>query len=483
MQDHVKKLRDYAGVSSIVVNRSEPVPPFRVCLFCLVTNCNIAHRRSHAKHIMPKRSGSDLEEEAEEAKRLNNNPSPKARISIEGTRNMDIQQDFTELKRNMEEMKMEFQQSLDALSRKIGEVVITQNATTQATNFQSDFLEEVNDKCVDQQLKTTKIERKMDTMSQAITGNETNIATARREIRQNTQDIKERNLILNGIPESNDEVPLDAAIKFLKNIDATVCKNDFETAYRMGRKSNKKGANRVLLVKFKVAERKQEVMKKKAVMKSKKKLGRVYCNNDLPEATRKVLQDMRDIASYALKIGYREAKVSGNKLVIDGKTYHENELSTLPDNIKLESVKTRPTGNGIGFQSRHSYLSNFYACQVRINGRLFTSSEQAYQYQKAVVCERDDTALSIKSNNDPEEVKKLGDNLDTCPEWEEKKRATLKCVVAHKFKQNPKLKAKLESTSGMNLLECTTSRYWGTGRKLDSPLWNESNDYEGRNEI
>lgn len=432
---------------------------------------------------MPKRTGSELEEETDEVKRHNNNPSPKAPISADISTKMDPAQGYTELKRNMEEMKNEIQQSLDALSRMLGEVVITQNATTQATNFQSDFLEEVNEKCVDLQLKATKCERKMDMMSQSITGNETNIASARREIRQNTQDIKERNLVLNGIPELQNEVPLEAAIKFLKNVDDTVCKNDFETAYRMGRNTSKKGASRVLLVKFKFADRKQEFMKKKAAMKSKKKLGKVYCNDDLPEATRKVLQDMRDIASYALKIGYKEAKVSGNKLVIEGKVYHENELSTLPDNIKLENVKTRPIGNGIGFQSRHSYLSNFYACQIRINGKLFTSSEQAYQYQKAVICERDDTALSIKANNDPEEVKKLGDNAETCPEWESKKRAVMKCVVAHKFKQNPKLRAKLEGTRGMDLLECTTNRYWGTGRKLDSPLWNESNNFEGKNEL
>lgn len=224
-------------------------------------------------------------------------------------------------------------------------------------------------------------------------------------------------------------------------------------------------------------------MRKKAALKSKKQLGKVFCNDDLPEATRKVIQEMRDIASYAIKIGYSDAKVSGNKLFVNGKTYYENDLATLPDNLKLENVKTRPTGTGIGFQSRHSFLSNFYPCHIRINGKLFTSSEQAYQHSKAIVCERDDTALSIKSTNDPEKAKHLGDKLDTCPEWELKKRAVMKCVVAHKFKQNFDLRRKLQNTAGMKCLECTTNRYWGTGRRLDSPLWNESSNYEGRNEL
>lgn len=145
--------------------------------------------------------------------------------------------------------------------------------------------------------------------------------------------------------------------------------------------------------------------------------------------------------------------------MIEGKTYHKNELVLLTNdnNIKLKNVKTRPIGSGLGFQSRNSYLSNFYPCQIRINGRLFVSSEQAFQYHKAVICERDDTALAIKSNKDPEEVKKLGDKLDTCPEWKIKKRALMKRVLAHKFKQNLKIRAKLQSIAGMNLLECTTS--------------------------
>lgn len=238
---------------------------------------------------MPKRTGSDLEGEPDETKRQNNNPSPKSLILKEElSRNMDLLQDITELKKNMEDMKIEFRESLDSMSRKLGEVVITQNATTQATNFQSDFLEEVNEKCVDQQLKTTKNERKMEVMAQAITGNETNIAAARQEIRQVSQDVKERNLILNGIPESVIEVPLNTAIKFLKNIDPTITSNELEKAYRMGKQESKKGSIRVLLVKFKIGDHKQEIMRKKAAMKNKKQLGKVYCNDDLPEGSRKV---------------------------------------------------------------------------------------------------------------------------------------------------------------------------------------------------
>lgn len=87
-------------------------------------------------------------------------------------------------------------------------------------------------------------------------------ATARQEKRQVAQEIKERNLILNGIAETHEKVPLNVAIKFLKIIDPTVSENDLETAYRMGKKEDRKGSHQILLVKLKLGERKQDIMKK-----------------------------------------------------------------------------------------------------------------------------------------------------------------------------------------------------------------------------
>lgn len=76
---------------------------------------------------------------------------------MDPTSKSDILQDLSDLKRNMELMQEEFRDSINSMTKKIGEVVITQNATTQATNFQADFLEEVNEKCAEQQLRHTKI--------------------------------------------------------------------------------------------------------------------------------------------------------------------------------------------------------------------------------------------------------------------------------------------------------------------------------------
>lgn len=430
---------------------------------------------------MPKRTGSPMA--SEESKKTDVKESPKSGsvpplsvvnenlnpdLPATSPTKAELMEDLAKLKIHVNNLQTEFRDGLLMVSKKPGEFTVTQSAAIQATNFQSDFLEEVNDRCIDSDLRTTTTDRKVDFLEQEVKSNTTCMNNIHREVRQNTQDIKCRNLILNGIPEKKDEIVLDVAMKYLKNIDPAFNKNAIESAYRMGKSDLDRKGNRIMVIRFKIVDVKKELLKKKSAMKNKRSLGKVFYNDDLPDQTPKTIQEMREIAAYAKKISFDDAKVSGQRLYVDGKSYTEEELYLLPERIRLEKIKTRPIGEGIGFQSKYSCLSNFFPCKIVINNKVFTNAEQAFQYYKAVVCERDDVSTKINSNNDPEKVKYHGDKLDTCPEWEERKVAYMKCIASHKFKQNPELRAKLLDTAGMELIECTTNKFWGSGRRFDS---------------
>lgn len=251
-------------------------------------------------------------------------------------------QHIKRLTKEMCEVKTEVCDSLNIISKKVGEFMITQSATIQATNFQCDFLEEVHDRHIDSELRATTTDKKVEVIAQQVKANTTKIEQVHQEVRQNTKDIKYRNLVLNGIPENKDEVTLDVAVKFLKNIDPNLNKNVINTAYRMGKgdSAKNKNKNRILVVKFKNGEVKRELMRKKAAMKNKKALDKVFYNDDLHEKTRKVVQEMREIVSFAKKNGYEDAKVSGQKLHVGGKTYGENELFLFPEKLCLNNINT-----------------------------------------------------------------------------------------------------------------------------------------------
>lgn len=67
----------------------------------------------------------------------------------------------------------------------------------------------------------------------------------------------------------------------------------------------------------------------------------VFCNDNLSEERRIIRQEMREIAKFAVSNGYPDAKVRGEKLVINGVTYLEDELNLLPNALKMESIRTR----------------------------------------------------------------------------------------------------------------------------------------------
>lgn len=290
-------------------------------------------------------------------------------------------------------------------------------------------------------------------------------------------------MIVNGIAEGKDENCKEAAVKFFRNLVPNYQSEKILLAYRVGKGSKDGEVNWTMFVKFRDIEAKQEIMKRKSVLHKNKALGlgKVFCNDNLPEEIRLKRQEMREIAKYAVSIGYRDTRVTGDKLWFGGKSYTEDELYLLPKALQMENVRTRKIGDKIGFLSKYSYLSNFYPVSVEVNGQRYNSSEQAYQHSKAIICDRDDVAKEIKESEDPKKVKKHGDKIDTSEQWESIKVETMKCILVSKFMQNKELKSKLLETNNSPLMECSTNTFWGTGWKLDSMEWAKSHNYPGKN--
>ena len=57
----------------------------------------------------------------------------------------------------------------------------------------------------------------------------------------------------------------------------------------------------------------------------------------------------------------------------------------VPNELELEGVM-HITKRRLAFFTGKPYLSNFYQITIKFNGKVFQSSEQAYQYEKASVC-------------------------------------------------------------------------------------------------
>lgn len=372
-------------------------------------------------------------------------------------------------------------ESVGAVSGKMGELYISHAATIASVNFQNDLVETLNSKMNNLAERERARDNKIEELTFELLETKATLRNVQKETRENTQEIKSKNLVINGIAEQKDENVIQTAVKFIRNVDPHFSSEKIENAYRLGQNTGR--GERGILIKFKDPKVKQDIMRKKSVLKAKKECNKIYCNDDMPEDVRKHRQKLRIIAKHANSLGYQYTRVKGNGIWHEGVLYRESELSLLPSYLKMENIRTREVGPGIGFFGKESFMSNHHPARIVMNEHRFLSSEQAFFYYKSIICGHESTGDEIKKMLDPAEIKRLGEKVPTCEEWEQKKLKVMKSVLAHKFEQNLVLREKLINTGTKPLMECSTDLFWGTGRVIDSPNWENLSDYPGQNNL
>lgn len=109
-----------------------------------------------------------------------------------------------------------------------------------------------------------------------------------------------------------------------------------------------------------------------------------------------------------------------------------------------------------GFFQEHRFLSNFHVCDIEYEGRVYPSTENAYQAAKFPNSMRKQFQFI-----DPNESKSLGNTLkmnkEQIEKWEQKKLDVMRDLTIIKY-QDPKL-AKMLLETGDRYLEETN--YWG----------------------
>lgn len=318
--------------------------------------------------------------------------------------------------------------------------------------------------------------------------------------------IKKKHIILTGVPEdvseqksltdnSEGEGEIDqfathrVALKTLVSIHDTLTFDDIDCAYRIGRKGNKP---RPILAKFCRESVRDLVNKKRFHLKECDDTKSTYLNDDLPAKINQQRADMRSVVENA-KSKNVNAKTVGNKVQVGDKTYEYRDLHLLPEGLKLEDAKTKVTQKGLAFQGQHSIFSNFYPTQVSYNGKVFPSSEHAYQFDRVTYLGDSKLAAQVFHAHTPQVAKRLGGQIRPSKKWYLIKVDRMKKITLAKYNQNPRLKNELLKTAPSPLIEATIDSFWGCGltfnpRNLISGQWNGKNQMglilmECRNEL
>lgn len=131
------------------------------------------------------------------------------------------------------------------------------------------------------------------------------------------------------------------------------------------------------------------------------------------------------------------------------------------------------------FDGEWDFLSNFYEHPVLFKGILYPSSEHAYQAAKA---QSEELHEKIRRAKSPGMAKRLGQNVRTSSDWDNRRLPTMRAILDAKF-EDPELRGKLMATGEATLIEGNDwgDTFWGVcGGKGKNHLGNLLMELRGK---
>lgn len=304
-------------------------------------------------------------------------------------------------------------------------------------------------------------------------------------VKQQSQssDLRQRklNLIFEGLPEEKNEFAKQTISKILEDSDLFDEVPVIDAAYRLGKQLP--DSSRPILVTFRNQTDKDLILHNAARIKKETENDSLWINRDHPDLTRRQTANTRRCYNL-MKANGHTCQVHGTSITYKNKVFHYKDLNDLPEGSRLEDTKLVECddGKGICFQSEVAYLSNMYPCEFNYRNKPFLSSEQAYQWEKALNAGEVSRAREILFMTDAFSAKKEGDSITPSDQWDNLKEDTLLKIVYQKFKQNPALEKRLTESKYTKFYECTKDAYWGvkyliTSREIDTSVFTGANRF------
>ena len=143
---------------------------------------------------------------------------------------------------------------------------------------------------------------------------------------------------------------------------------------------------------------------------------------------------------------------------------------------KISKKETR------AFRGENDPLSNFYGVseQIRYKGRLFDSSEQAFQHTKACFHRLFHLAEEIRREKKPLKQKRLGDSIRESAAWKQAKVDIMYEILVEKAKRCPEFRTELER-SGVTFVEAVKDYFWASGLSYQDTVNTTEGKWPGRN--
>ena len=338
---------------------------------------------------------------------------------------------------------------------------------------------------VDSALSRTKeLESKVDNITEVQQG----IVKENETLKNNLKDLCEKqhlvelelrksNAVFKGISEEKFENCPSRIKTCLKDIPE-LSDVKIKTSYRLG--SFVPGNTRDILVQFESEDAKHVIYGNKSKLPSS-----VTVRDDIPPDIYQKRKDLMPVFKLAKSMDtYRkQTRFHGTKLRIGRTLYTKDNLHQLPPDLSPAKSCTKEDEHSCTFFGRHNPLSNFYECDIIIEGQRYKTSEHYLQEQKAKLFGDKHLARKIKNANTAVDAKSLSYDIKNYDNqlWASSASDFLETALKNKFAQNEFCRQHLLNTKQKRLGEATKDMLWGTGIPLSSDNCLKHDMWSGRN--
>ena len=290
---------------------------------------------------------------------------------------------------------------------------------------------------------------------------------------------KKNNLIVEGIPEPDgrrEDVEKTIGRLFDQlSVDKGI---NFEACFRMG--PYVKGKPRPILLSFERQADRNLLYAKRMDLRHTVDYQRVWINEDLAPISKRKRGIIRLIAKEAALQGI-DCRSGKYAVHIDNVKYDHNNLSDLPPRLQPTHLKqVLVNQRTLAYQSEHAPFSIFFPAQIKLGQLVFFCAEQAFQFIHAKTINKNLVTTMIYLSRDVHDIKRLGNELGTSQEWEDKQYEVMYTCLKKKFGQNQDLQDLLLKSGDLELVEATPNLLWGCGATLSSNVIRKG-EWRGRN--
>ena len=157
------------------------------------------------------------------------------------------------------------------------------------------------------------------------------------------------------------------------------------------------------------------------------------------------------------------------------------------NNVCVEDVEDEKNQNRRkltvrAFRGQADPLSNFYNIggnKLHYSGKSFNSSEQAYQYTKAIFHGEKNLSKEILHTTDPRRIKKLGDFRESVA-WKKEKVAFLQEILLRKAVCCSDYRAEVSDPNAV-FVEAVQDPFWGSGMNYEETCNARPGQWTGAN--